>query len=43
MQCGAFNVGSFEDGSIERWESKHDCWNPPKLTLIRRLHSWFSP
>lgn len=40
MQCGASTVGSFDDGSIESWEGTHDCWHPPKLTLLHRLRSW---
>jgi hypothetical protein len=42
-RCGAFQLGSYHDGSLDTWEREHDCGKTvPRLTLLRRLRSWLA-
>jgi hypothetical protein len=42
-RCGAFQLGSYEDGSLDTWEREHDCEKTvARLTLFSRLRSWLA-
>jgi hypothetical protein len=42
-RCGAFHLGSYHDGSLDKWESEHECRkNAARVTLFSRLRGWLS-
>jgi len=44
-RCGASGVVSVHDGSLEKWEGRHECQNRPEtatLGFFSRLRSWLS-
>ena len=42
-RCGAFVFGRYSNGSLEKWESKHDCdTRIAKLTPLSRIRFWLS-
>ena len=33
-ECGEFRLVNVRDGSLKRWESKHECSGSPKIHLV---------